>query len=337
MTDALVTGATGFLGGHLVEALVAAGKSVRVLCRQPNELLQSLRVEFVQGDIRDIRVVIAACRGVRTVYHAAAKPGVWGPWQDYFSVNVTGARNVIAACKQNGVPRLVFTSSPSVTFSGDHQRGANEQTPYPREWLAHYPHTKAIAESEVLEANAGALRTCSLRPHLIWGPRDNHLIPRLIERAKQGRLRIVGSGHNLVDNVYVANAAHAHLLADAALERGVAAGKSYFISQGEPVRCWDWINQILAMASLPPVARRIPFAAAYAAGAALEAAYWILRKREEPRMTRFLAAQLAKDHYFDISAAQNDLGYFPVVSLQEGMSALGAWLRSASGPRTSTA
>src|SRR5690606_10248292 len=150
-------------------------------------------------------------------------------------------------------------------------------------------------------ANDGSLKTCALRPHLIWGPRDNHLIPRLITRARSGRLRRVGDGANLVDVIYVENAATAHLqAADALASPGSpVAGRAYVLSQGEPVNCWEWIDQILALADLPPVRKRISLGAARAIGAVCETVYRGLRLTGEPPMTRFLAEQLARSHWFD--------------------------------------
>lgn len=223
----------------------------------------------------------------------------------------------------------MYTSSPSVTFDGTDQVNLDESAPYPGKWLCHYPHSKALAEQKVLTANGSdGLLTCALRPHLIWGPRDEHLIPRLIERARSGKLRRVGDGKNLVDMIYVENAAAAHLQAADALDDGSpVCGKAYFISQGEPVNCWGWINDILALADLPPITKNISARAAWNVGRVLEAVWTILRRRDEPRLTRFLAAQLSTSHYFDISAAQRDFGYQPIVSTEEGMERLGVWLR----------
>jgi nucleoside-diphosphate-sugar epimerase len=279
--------------------------------------------------------VHAACRGIDCVFHVAALAGIWGPWKDYYATNVLGTKNVIAACQSADVPRLVYTSSPSVTFAGRDQCGIDESAPYPTRWLANYPRSKALAESTALEADGErGLLTCALRPHLIWGPRDQHLIPRLIARARAGQLRQVGDGQNLIDAVYVENAAAAHLLAADALQPGSpVCGNAYFITNGEPVNCWDWINEILALADLPPVKRRISFRAAYAAGAVLEGLWTLLGRTEEPRMTRFLAAQLATSHYFDISAARRDFGYEPRVTMAQGMERLKTWLtgQTASG------
>jgi len=325
---ALVTGAGGFLGRYVVEQLVARGDTVRGLGRHAYPALERLGVECVRADVRDAQAVRAAVEGVDVVYHTAAVPGVWGSWELFHSINVVGTLHVIHACQAAGVRKLVFTSSPSVTFDGGDQRGVDESAPYPPRWLCHYPHTKALAEQAVLAASGErGLLTCALRPHLIWGPRDPHLVPRLIARARRGRLRQVGDGTNLVDMVYVENAARAHLLAaDALTPGGPAAGRAYFISQGEPVRCWEWINEILALVGLPPVRRRISAAAARRVGAVLESLYGLLRIEREPLMTRFLAAQLATSHYFNIDRARRDLRYEPTVTTAEGMQRLGQWL-----------
>jgi nucleoside-diphosphate-sugar epimerase len=169
--------------------------------------------------------------------------------------------------------------------------------------------------------------TCALRPHLIWGPKDRHLIPRLIQRARAGQLLRVGDGTNLVDNIYVDNAAHAHIQAAEAMRPGSpVCGSAYFISQGDPVNCWGWINDILKLARLPRVKRSISFFWAWRLGHALEIYHDLFNIEREPRMTRFLAAQLAKSHYFDIARARRDFGYYPIVSADEGMKRLEASL-----------
>ncbi|MFO0902688.1 MAG: NAD-dependent epimerase/dehydratase family protein [Pirellulales bacterium] len=326
MGRSLVTGATGFLGRYVAEQLRERGEPVRALVRREDEDLRRLGVELVYGDLQDRDAVSAACRDVETVYHAAAVAGIWGPWSHFHGINTLGTRSVLDGCLAHGVAKLVYTSSPSVTFDGGDQRGIDETAPYPSTWLCHYPHTKALAEQMVLAANGErGLATCALRPHLIWGPRDRHLIPRLWERARRGQLRRVGEGRNLVDMIYVENAAAAHLQAAErlALDSPVA-GRAYFLSQGQPVNCWDWINELLALAGLAPVKKSISFAAAWRVGAVLEGIWTGLRLRSEPRMTRFLAAQLAKDHYFAISRAERDFNYRPIVSTDEGMRRLAA-------------
>jgi 2-alkyl-3-oxoalkanoate reductase len=317
---ALVTGATGFLGLYVVEQLVARGDRVRAFCRRPPTELEVLGVEILLGDIRDPAAVMAACADVDVVFHVAGVAGIWGSWDYYHEINTLGTQNVIDGCRQHGVRKLVFTSSPSVTFDGTDQCGVNESAPYPSRWLCHYPHTKALAEQAVLATNDSSLATCALRPHLIWGPRDRHLIPRLIERARAGKLVRVGDGTNLIDMVYVENAARAHLQAADSLAAGSSvAGRAYFISQGEPVNCWRWIDELLALYGLSPVKRSISFRTAWCLGSALEGVHKVFRLSGEPRMTRFLAGQLGTSHYFDISRAQQDFGYQPEISTEEGM------------------
>lgn len=321
---ALVTGAGGFLGQYLVEQLLARGDRVRTLARGQYPELERLGVDAVRADLRDARKTIDACAGVDVVFHAAGVAGIWGPWEHYYGINVLGTQNVIQGCREHRVPRLVYTSSPSVTFDGKSQEGVDESAPYPSRWLCHYPHTKALGEQAVLAANCDELLTCALRPHLIWGPRDRHLIPRLIDRARAGSLRRVGDGTNRVDMVYVENAAAAHLQAADALRPGSAvAGRAYFISQGEAVNCWNWIDEILALAGLKPVERSISLPVAWRLGGLLEGIYRVLGRSSEPRMTRFLAAQLGTSHYFDIGRARRDFGYEPKISTAEGMRWLG--------------
>jgi nucleoside-diphosphate-sugar epimerase len=334
---ALVTGGTGFLGRHLVERLLAQGRRVTVLARRPAPDLEQRGARFIGASLDDPDAVRAACRGVETVFHVAAKVGVWGRYADYHVTNVRGTAAVIAGCRAHGVRRLIYTSTPSVVYNGRDLAGVNESLPLTTDCPSPYPLTKAIAERAVLDANASGLRTVALRPHLIWGAGDPHLVPRLVARARSGRLRIVGSGRNRVDLTHVANAVDAHLLAELALEAAPhpelktqnskpatppVAGRAYFITDGEPVVLWDWINDLLRLLGIPPVTRRLSLGAATAVGAACETLWRLLPLRGEPPMTRFVAKELATDHWFDISAARRDLGYAPRVAMAAGVAEL---------------
>ncbi len=326
---ALVTGGGGFLGRYIVEQLIARGDSVRVFTRGDYPALHALGVSLVRGDLRDRAAVIAACAGMDCVFHTAALPGIWGPWRTFHETNTLGTEHVIEGCRTHRVPRLVYTSSPSVTFDGHDHDGGDESLPYAKRWLCHYPHTKALAEQAVLAANQPGLRTCALRPHLIWGPRDNHLIPRLLQRARSGRLRRVGRGDNRVSVSYVENAAMAHLqAADALQPDSPVCGRAYFINEPEPVVLWTWIDQLLDRAGLPPVRRSLSAGAAHALGAACEAVWSTLRLSGEPPMTRFLAAQLAGTHWYRIDNAARDFGYRPLVSMDEGLRRMEPELRT---------
>ncbi len=323
----LVTGGGGFLGSAIVRRLRARGDDVRSFSRGAYEALDELGVETVRGDLADEGAVIDAAAGCDLVFHVAAKAGVWGPEADYHRTNVVGTESVLRACETHGIERLVYTSTPSVTFDGTDQEGVDESAPYATKALCAYARTKVIAEQRVLARNGERLATVALRPHLIWGPGDPHLVPRVLERGRAGKLRLLGKRPHLVDSVYIDNAADAHLLAADRLEPGAqVAGKAYFITQGEPMPMSTLLNRILAADGLPPVTRHIPAGVAYALGAVLEAGHTLFRVEREPLMTRFVARQLSTAHHFDITAARRDLGYDPAVSFDEGMARLAASL-----------
>ena len=330
----LVTGGGGFLGQALIRRLIARGDSVRSLQRSEVPALAALGVTCIQGDIGDPAVVRQSLSGCEVVFHVAAKAGVWGRREDYYQANVVGTDNVIAACQSQGIGKLVYTSSPSVVFHGRDEEGIDESIAYPARYLAHYPETKAIAERRVIAANGPRLATVSLRPHLIWGPGDNHLIPRLIQRAQSGQLRRVGSGKNLVDATYIDNATDAHLLAADKLGNGsVCSGKAYFISNGEPMPLWNLIDRLLGCAGLSPITRSVSATTAYCAGGLLELIYAATGRQDEPRMTRFVARQLSTSHWFCLDAARRDLGYVPQISVDEGLRRLKESLEQSNLPR----
>jgi nucleoside-diphosphate-sugar epimerase len=316
----LVTGGGGFLGSNLCRKLLTEGFDVLAVGRRRYPELEAQGIECRVVDLRDGAAVDDACRHQDVVFHVGAMAGIWGPRRQFWETNVDGTRHVIDACRRHNVGRLVYTSSPSVVFGEEELCGVTESQPYPSSYLATYPETKALAERMVLDANGPALTTVALRPHLIWGPGDPHLLPRVVDRARRGQLRQVGDGRNLVDIIYIDNAVEAHTLAAAALNpQAACAGRAYFISQGEPVLLWPWLNDILVRVGVQPVHRSVSYSAARRVGAVLEFAYRLGRLRAEPKMTRFLAAQLAKSHYFDISAARQDLGYYPKVSTATGV------------------
>ncbi len=323
----LVTGAGGFLGGALTRRLRQEGVPVRSLCRGDYPVLDALGVEIHRGDLQDPEAVGRAVRGCQAVFHVAAKAGVWGKREDFWQTNVVGTRNVLTSCRKEGVNRLIYTSTPSVIHAGGDVEGVDESAPYPSHFHAPYPETKAIAEREVLAANGPELRTVALRPHLIWGPGDTQLLPRILARARAGRLRMVGKPGKKVDAVYIDNAVSAHLLAWKALEgTGTCQGRAYFITNGEPILTADLINQMLHSGGLPAVHARIPESVAYAAGFILEVVYRLFRITSDPPMTRFMARQLATSHWYSIEAARRDLGYIPEITLEEGMRRLARWL-----------
>lgn len=326
---ALVTGGGGFLGRYVVEQLLSRRDEVTSFSRGAYPELEAMGVRLVRGDLSDGSAVEAACAGIDVVYHVASMAGYWGPWEAFYEANVVGTRNVIAACHANAVPRLVYTSTPSVVFGGKAHEGADESLPYPDRYENNYSRSKAIAEREVMGANGqDGLLTVSLRPHLIIGPRDRHLLPRVIARIGTGRVPQIGDGTNRVDLTYVEDAARAHLLAADALASGTpAAGSVYFITQGEPVNAWDWIDRLLRALGRRTVRYQVSLGAARAACGLLEAAYRALLLPGEPPVTRFLANELAESHYYDISRARRDLGYAPQFTMEEATQRTIAYFR----------
>jgi 2-alkyl-3-oxoalkanoate reductase len=320
MKKVLITGGGGFIGSAIVRMVRARGIDCSVVGRNHYPEIEKLGAVCIQGDIRDREFLTECSKGVDTVFHVASLAGIWGDWKEYFSINVLGTENVLYACAKNSIARLIYTSTPSVVFNREDICDGDESLPYPDTFLCHYAQTKALAEKMVLKANESSLTTCAIRPHLVWGPGDPHLLPRLLERGRKRQLKIVGDGKNRVDISYVENVANAHLLAAENLAgSGTAAGKAYFISQGAPVHLWQWINELFEKTGIPAVKRKVPFLIAYGMGGMLEKIQRIVAPEKEPRMTRFLAEQLAKSHYFSIAQAQKDLGYTPLISTEEGM------------------
>lgn len=364
---AFITGASGFIGGKIAERLLAAGREVRVLARRPLPELEKLGARVVRGDLDDPVTLARGMEGVGTVFHVAGRVGVWGPDGEFFRVNVEGTRHVIAACRAARVPRLVYTSSPSVVFNGGDLAGVDESAPLCTQAPCAYPTSKAAAERLVSAANDSELATVSLRPHLVWGPGDRNIVPRVLKLARSGRLKIIGIGRNLVDCTHIANVVDAHLLAEHALAHAAQPpaapaicnligykspeahseaaeksnllgytspeacdprGRAYFITNGEPVVLWDWINELLRGLGEPPVTKHISLATAYRAAGVLEFFWRVLPLKGEPPTTRFVVKELATDHWFKIDAARRDLGYAPRVSMAAGTAELVAHYRA---------
>jgi len=325
----LVTGGGGFVGKAIVRMLLDSGVSCTVIGRNHYPEVEAMGAKCLVGDISDLDTIVDATKNMDTVFHVAALAGIWGPWKQYYKINVVGTRNVIKGCLKNGIPRLVYTSTPSVVFKKDDICEGDETLAYADRFLCNYAKSKVLAEKDVLAANCEKLVTCAIRPHLIWGPGDPHLIPRLIDSGKKKKLKIVGSGKNRVDVTYIDNVAFAHILAANNLSTvKSAAGKAYFIGQEEPVELWSWINSLFHRLGIPVVKSSVSFPAAYVIGGIWEIVSKILRHDNEPQMTRFLALQLSKSHYFSHNNAQTDLGYQPIVSTEAGLDHLEQWLKS---------
>ncbi|PRQ04968.1 NAD-dependent epimerase/dehydratase family protein [Enhygromyxa salina] len=324
----LVTGGGGFLGKSIIRALLDRNIATRSLCRGDYAWLREWGVDARQGDVANAQAVLDAVEGCDAVFHVAARVDIWGPYAQFYATNTQGTLNVIDACRAHGVGKLIYTSTPSVVHGGDAVSGVDESAAYPDHFEAHYPATKALAEQAVLAANSPELSTVAIRPHLVWGPGDTSMMPRVIAKARAGRVRMIGAPQK-IDTVYIDNAVDAHLAAYERLGPSAAiAGRAYFVTQGEPLEGPAFINDLLGAAGLPPVTKTVSVGVARAIAAVVEGVWSLLRLEAEPPLTRFVVSQLSTAHWYDISAARRDLGYAPKVSYAEGMERLRAWVQN---------
>jgi nucleoside-diphosphate-sugar epimerase len=322
----LVTGGTGFLGGAVCRLLAARGDDVTSIARTQSPALKAAGVKQIQADLTSLDAVTDATKGVEAIVHCAAKAGAWGPLEEFYAANVVATDNLLAACFMNGVSKVVYTSTPSVVHAGRDIENGNESLPIPEHFSAPYPRTKAIAEQRVLRANGPGLATCALRPHLIFGPGDPHLFPRIVAKGREGKLRFIGPVSKKVDITYIDNAAQAHVDAlDRLAPDAPCAGHAYFLSQGQPIGIEEIVNHFLRIASLPSESRRLSLAQAKLIAKLAETAWSLLRLSGEPPLTTFMVEQLSTAHWFDISRAKAELGYAPQVSTSEGLAKLSEW------------
>ncbi|MCK5686798.1 NAD-dependent epimerase/dehydratase family protein [bacterium] len=321
MNKILITGGGGFLGRFVARQLRDLNNDVTILGRSPYPFMEKEGFKCIQADICCPDSMTKALNGYDEVHHIASLTGISVIREPFYRINVIGTKNIIDACIKNNIGKLIYTSSPSVVYYQDSNKPITEDTPYPENFLSYYPETKAIAEKMVLEANQpGKLLTVSLRPHLIWGPEDTNLIPRLLQRASSGKLRIVGKGNNLVDVTYVTNAAKAHCLASEKLKVGSPiCGNAYFITNDEPVRLWDFINKIVTGVGIKKIEKKISYSTAKSLGIFFEFIYSLFKISAEPPMTRFLASQLATTHIYSCEKAKTDLGYKPETTVEKGL------------------
>lgn len=324
----LVTGGSSLLARRTAEALIDRGDDVVLFQRHRAEI----DTEQLLGDVRDTERVAAAADGCDAIVHAATKVGVVGGWDEYRSVNVDGTAAVLAAARVNAVSRLVHVSTPSVAHAGESLVGETATAPVTGRRGAFYAESKAIGEQLVLSAANDDLPIVVIRPHLVWGPGDTQLVGRIVDRARAGRLALVGSGAALVDTTYIDGAASALVAAlDAAVPGAACVGRSYVIANGEPRPIRELVLGICRAAGLEMEPREVPRAIALAAGSAVER-IWRLGDRvgrisSEPPLTHFLAEQLGTAHWFDPRPARDDLGWSPTVSIDEGLRRLTEWYR----------
>ena len=322
MKAALVTGASGFLGGNLVAALCRRGVKVRALVRTTSDLrrLAGLGAEIVRGDVCDSASLREAARGQQVVFHAAAKVPDWGPRREFFGVNLDGTRNLVAACQDAGVERLVHVSS--LTVLGLPRQGAavDEQSPYDASPHDAYTASKIAAEKLVLAANGQHdLSTVAIRPGAIWGPGDPSITPRIAALLRRGRAVYIGRASNRLALSHVDNLTLGLRLA---AEAPAAAGQVYHLTDGETVTAREGIDGLAARLGTARPHWSVPFFFIYAAAAAMEGVARLLRRRSPPPFTRYGVRLMASDCCYDNRKAERELGFRPSVSFQQGLAAL---------------
>lgn len=318
----LVTGGGGFLGSAVCRQLAERGHEVVAFQRSPATHLESHGITSQEGDITDYQDLLNAASGCGAIVHTAGKAGIWGKPEDFYAINVEGTSNVIRVCREQGIRTLVHTSSPSVVHSGGDIEGGDESLPLATHFSAHYPETKAEAERRIIKSNDENLKTTALRPHLIWGPGDPHILPRLLAKAKGGKLALPAPD-KIIDTIFVENAAQAHIHAlDELITTARCAGKAYFVTNNEPLPQGEIIGKLLAALGVDVTIRAVPARIASTAGALCETAWKAFSLKGEPPVTRFSVEQLATAHWFDTSAAERDFGYLPSISIAAGLEIL---------------
>ncbi|KQO99704.1 NAD-dependent epimerase/dehydratase family protein [Leifsonia sp. Leaf264] len=323
----LVTGASGFLGGAVVRDLVAAGHEVRTFQRRPSGLAGEPGISDAIGSVTDAAALASALDGIDAVVHLAAKVSLAGDPTEFEAVNVGGTRTLVDAMRSAGVGRLVFVSSPSVAHSGSSIVGDGALPADPASARGDYARTKAQAELLALAADSEEFKVVAVRPHLVWGPGDTQLVGRIVDRARSGRLPLLGHGAALIDTTYVDNAASAMTAALAQLDE--VHGRSYVVTNGEPRPVAEMLAGICAAAGAPAPRWSVPASVARTAGGVVEAAWRVRPGVDEPPMTRFLAEQLSTAHWFDQRATRAELRWTPTVTIDEGLERLAEYYATA--------
>lgn len=326
----LVTGATGFLGQAAARRLVADGHAVTALGRNRTvgEQLEAAGMRFVAADLVDEPAIAAACEGQDAVIHSGALSSVWGPYAEFHRTNVLGTRHVVEGCLKHGVKRLVNVSSPTVYFDFQDRFDVREDDPLPWRLVNHYARTKLLAELELEIGARNGLETVNFRPRGIFGPGDTAILPRLIRANEKGMVPIIGTVDPLIDLTYVDNVVDALVVA---LGAEAAVGKTYNLSNGEPVRLWATLGTLFGQLGMPLNARKMSFRGAMAAATAMELGAMVTGGRE-PVLTRYTVGVLSRSMTLDISAAREDLGYAPRVDMAEGMARFVTWWKDAAHP-----
>lgn len=324
---ALVTGAAGFVGGHVTELLQSLGEQPRALVhpQDSTERLEQAGVELYRGDVADCAALRPAVRGVDRILHCAARMGPWGPAAEYERTNVRALETLVRTALAAGVKRIVHVSS--ITVHGNDLGGAGDESAPLREEPNPYSRSKVAGERLLARmiTDEGAPVTV-VRPGWVYGPRDHASFARLARRIEQQKMMMVGSGENHVPLIYVRDVARGVVLASEADE---AEGRCYVLVNDEPVTQRDFISAIAEALGAPPPTRRIPYELAMSIGAAAERLGRLVRSRKPPPVMRYGMQMLGGENRFSIARARHELGFAPLVDLAEGVRRSVDWYRGA--------
>jgi nucleoside-diphosphate-sugar epimerase len=317
---AFVTGGSGFIGGRLIERLLAEGRPVRALARSDAAAatVESLGAEAVRGDLSDPASLAAGARGAEAAFHLAAQLGDWGPWEEFERGNVEGTRNALAACAEAGVRRFVHCGTEAALMAGQPLVHVDETAPLRPDSRAPYPATKARAEQAVRGANREGFETVVLRPRFVWGKGDTTLLPEMVATVEKGGFAWIGGGRNVTDTTHVDNVVEGLLLA---AERG-RPGEAYFVTDGEPVVFREFVTALLETQGVHPPDRSLPAWTAAPLARVCEVAWKLLPLPGAPPMNSFRAWLLTQECTIDIAKAREELGYDPIVSHEQGLAEL---------------
>ncbi len=320
MSAAFVTGGSGFIGGRLIERLRIAGYDVRALARSVRsaERVRALGAEPVSGDLSDSDAMRAGASGCELAFHAAATLGDWGTREEFERGNVQGTANVLRACAEAGVRRLVHVGTEAALMAGRPLVEVDETAPLRPDSPVLYSSTKARAEQAVLAANRDGFATVVVRPRFVWGRGDTTLLPRMSEMVRRGRFAWIAKGHHLTATTHVENTVEGLLLG----ARHGRPGNAYFVTDGEPVDFREFVTALLDTQGISPPSHSVPAPLARALAAACESAWRAAPLPGQPPLTRFACWVSSQECTIRIEKARAQLGYEPVISREQGLAQL---------------
>ncbi len=315
-----VTGGSGFVGGHLIEALAASGHEVLALARSPRsaEVVKGYGARPVTGELGAVRE--EDLRGVDAVVHAAAFVEEWGTRAQFWEANVEGTTQLLSAARAAGVGRFVLVGTEAALFDGRDLCDIDETYPYPARQVFLYSETKAEAERRVLAASTEGFTALSVRPRFVWGPRDTSVLPAILRMAREGGFAWIDGGRHRTSTTHVATLVRGLELA---LTRG-RGGQSYFVADDGTRTLREFLTALAGTAGVTLPDRSIPGAVARPAAALVEGAWRLLGMKRTPPMTRFAVTMMSREVTVRTGKARDELGWAPVISVEEGIAAMSA-------------